>query len=238
MCGEILDGAFFDVLCRYGVLATDRIHPLGLNYLWIIYEKCEALRDLSDEMLCSYNRYADETCSLQSFGDAMGDRLDFYRFARYYEKGNVPKQFAQAAGIADAMGGMFCKETVLSEIGKLVMTGKCDSRVIKLLELFGYFRDGKIIVPIYRSNDRKIIQNIEKIIADCLGESAAEMLTEMADHMPITSVRNGVSRKEIANELYHLLFGTMNEELTVRGIVCAPALHADGGRYMQCIVCN
>lgn len=182
MCGEILDGAFFDVLCRCGVLATDRIHPSGLNYLWIIYEKCEVLRDLSDELLCSYNRYADETSSLQSFGDAMGDRLDFYRFARYYEKGNVPEQFAEAAGIADAMGERFCKETVLSEIGKLVRTRKCDRMVIKLLELFGYVRNGQIIVPIYRSNDRKIIQNIENIIADCLGEPAAEMLTEMADH--------------------------------------------------------
>ena len=80
LCGMIFDGLFFDFLSEHRSLATSRTHPSGLDYLVIIYEKCDSLQKFSDQILCSYNRFANQRCSLQSFGDAQGNRFDFYRF--------------------------------------------------------------------------------------------------------------------------------------------------------------
>ena len=55
LCGMVFDGRFFDYLSNRGVLSSSRQHPSGLDYLTVIYEKCEELPDLSDGLLCSYN---------------------------------------------------------------------------------------------------------------------------------------------------------------------------------------
>lgn len=64
LCGMVFDGDFFDYLSGKGALATSRQHPSGLDYLTVIYEKCEELQALSDGLLCSYNRFVNEKCSL------------------------------------------------------------------------------------------------------------------------------------------------------------------------------
>lgn len=70
-----------------------RLHPSGLDYLNIIYEKCSELQALSNGLLCSYNRLKNDKCSLQSFGDANGERFDFYRFFRLAERKDIPSKF-------------------------------------------------------------------------------------------------------------------------------------------------
>ena len=40
---------------------------------------------------------------------------------------------------------------------------------------------------------------------------------------------------ETANELYHILFGGINEELVRRGLTAAPPDRPGEGRYLQCI---
>lgn len=67
LCGMIFDGYFFDFLSNMGAVATSRQHPSGLDYLSVIYEKCEELQSFSDGFLCSYNRFVNAKCSLQSF---------------------------------------------------------------------------------------------------------------------------------------------------------------------------
>lgn len=58
---------------------------------------------------------------------------------------------------------------------------------------------------------------------------------DMGQHLNITAVSHGVPFAEIANELYHILFGSVNEELTVRGIVPSPLFRQGEGRYLKCI---
>ena len=58
---------------------------------------------------------------------------------------------------------------------------------------------------------------------------------DMGQHLNITAVSHGVPFNEIANELYHILFGSVNEELMVRGIVSSPLLRQGEGRYLKCI---
>lgn len=104
-----------------------------------------------------------------------------------------------------------------------------------LLELFGYAQNGTICVPVYTPEHKKYIAEIESIIEKCLGNAISDILLELADSMDITAVKHGVDRKEIANELYHIVFGSINEELVARGIIAAPQYIPNEGRYFKCI---
>ena len=235
LCGMVFDGRFFDYLSDKGALDTSRRHSSGLDYLTVIYEKCDELQSLSDGLLCSYNRLVNEKCSLQSFGDANGDRFDFYRFFRLTEQGNVPAKFMRAETLMrDGFGGT-SKDTILEETVSLLLTGRCVPVVEALLEEFGYVCDGVVCVPVFTAEHRKCITEIEGIVEKYLGVAVSDTLIEIAGSIDITAVRHGVDRLEIANELYHIVFGAINEELVARGFVAAPQHISDEGRYLKCI---
>ena len=234
LCGMVFDGYFFDYLSSKDALATSRQHPSGLDYLSVIYEKCEELQSFSDGLLCSYNRFVNAKCSLQSFGDAQGNRLDFYRFFRLMEQGSLPGKFKGAEALVLDFGGAN-KDSLLDEVVALVQTGRCDPVAMDLLELFGYAQDGAICVPVYTPEHKKYIAEIEDIIEKCLGNAMSDTLINLASSIDITAVKHGVNRLEIANELYHILFGSINEELAERGIVAAPQHIPGEGRYFKCI---
>ena len=234
LCGMVFDGHFFDYLSERGALSVSRLHPSGLDYLTVVYERCEELKGLSDGMLCSYNRLANDKCSLQSFGDAQGDRFDFYRFFRLREKGMLPPKFQEAEAIL-AESCCADKEILLSETVSFVRMGQCAPAVRKLLELFDYTRGGELCVPVYTASHQKWIMEIEKIVECCLGEAVVCVLEDLASSIDITAVRHGVDRHEIANELYHIAFGSINEGLVSRGIVAAPDFIPGEGRGSKCI---
>lgn len=234
LCGMIFDGYFFEYLNIMGAVATSRQHPSGLDYLSVIYEKCEELQTLSDGLLCSYNRFVNAKCSLQSFGDAQGNRYDFYRFFRLMEQGLLPDKFKDAEALVLDFGGAN-KDSLLDEVVSLVRTGRCDPTAMDLLELFGYVQDGAICVPVYTPEHKKSIAEIESIVEKCLGNAMAETLIELAGSLNITAVKHGVNRREIANELYHIVFGSINEEFVAREVVATPPNIPGEGRYLKCI---
>ena len=47
--------------------------------------------------------------------------------------------------------------------------------------------------------------------------------------------RHGVPKEEVANEVYHMIFGMLNEELVSRGFVQMPDFHVGEGRYLKSI---
>lgn len=234
LCGMVFDGYFFDYLSSKDALATSRQHPSGLDYLSVIYEKCEELQSFSDGLLCSYNRFVNAKCSLQSFGDAQGNRFDFYRFFRLMEQGTLTGKFKDAAELVADLGGAN-KDFLLSEVVSLTETGHCDPATMDLLELFGYAQNGAICVPVYTLKHKKYIAEIEGIVEKCLGNAMADTLLELAESIDITAVKHGVNHLEIANELYHIVFGSINEELVARGIVAVPQHIPGEGRYFKCI---
>ncbi|MDE6219353.1 MAG: hypothetical protein K2G51_02785 [Lachnospiraceae bacterium] len=235
LCGMVFDGSFFAYLSGKGVLAVSRKHPSGLDYLSVLYEKCEELQTLSDELLCSYNRLVNDKCSLQTFGDANGDRFDFYRFFRLMEREDIPGQYKEAKTLLYETYGGADKDALLSDVISLIQSGWCAPSARKLLEQFGYVQNGGVCVPIYTPEHQKYITEIEGVVERCLGEAMSETLIELAGSIDITAVRHGVNRLEIANELYHIMFGFLNEELVLRKIVAAPQQIPGEGRYFKCI---
>lgn len=235
LCGMVFDGGFFDYLSEKGVLAVSRLHSSGLDYVSVIYEKCGELRKLSDGLLCSYNRLVNEICSLQSFGDAQGDRADFYRFFRQMEQNAVPAGLKDAEELLRENYGGADKNALLADAAALIRTGRRAPAARKLLERFGYLRNGKVCVPVYTPEHQRYIEKIEKIVESCLGEAISKVLADFGTVGEITAVKHGVDRLEIANEAYHMVFGFLNEELAARKLVAAPPAVSGEGRYFQCV---
>ena len=221
VCGMVMDGAFFDTLCEAGVVTTGRAHVSGLDYIAVAYERCEALDALSRRLLCSWNRAMGKTCTLQSFGDADGDRFDAYRWYRLKESGQV------IDNVPDL-------ERLTREARRLVETGICDRECLRALTAFGYVTNGCLSVPVYHVQDMLMIDEIAEIVRSTLLEDTAAVLRRGVKD--ITPVKHGVSAGETANELYHLLFGRLNQVLVRRGMVAAPPMHPGEGRYLQSIM--
>lgn len=235
LCGMVFDGYFFDYLNAKGVLITSRLHPSGLDYLNIIYEKCSELQALSNGLLCSYNRLKNDKCSLQSFGDANGERFDFYRFFRLAERKDIPSKFKNAKAMLYENYGGLDKDALLSDVVSLIQTGRCVPSARKLLEQFGYMQNGDICVPIYTPEHQRYITGIEDIVERSIGDAMSRTLIDLSSSIDITSVKHKVNQLEIANELYHIVFGLVNEELVSREIVAAPQQKPGEGRYFKCI---
>ena len=235
LCGMVFDGTFFEYLSSTGALTASRLHPSGLDYLNVIYEKCDELQKLSDRLLCSYNRFVNKKCSLQSFGDAQGERVDFYRFFRLMEQGAISDRFKDAQVLLREEFGGAMKDSLLDEVVSLVQTGRCAPDAMALLELFGYVRGGAICVPVYTTKHQKYIAQIGSVVEQRLGKAVSDTLIELAGSIDITAVKHGVNRLEVANELYHIVFGSINEELVARGIVAAPEYISGEGRYFKSI---
>lgn len=235
LCGMVFDGYFFDYLSNAGALATSRLHPSGLDYLSVIYEKCEELQTFSEGLLCSYNRLVSDKCSLQSFGDAQGNRFDFYRCFRLMEQGNLESRFQKAEALLRKAFGEADKEALLTEALLLVQSGQCSPDALRLLECFGYAENGIISVPVYKPEHQKYILEIESIVENCIGKAVTEVLLDLAVSLDITAVQHGVNCLEMANELYHIVFGSINEELVSREMVAQPQYIPGEGRYFKCI---
>ena len=226
LCGMVLDGRMFDDLCANGTVAVSRLHPSGMDYLIILYERCEALDRLSRGLLCSWNRLIGANCVLQSFGDADGDRHDFYRAYRLQALTRAEGQFAQCALLPP-------KEELLDAAMSLALTGSCAPPMLRLLQKFGYAGDGRIIVPVFRQEDESVVKAVHALVRETL----LQPMTTLLQHceLDLTAVRHGVNKAEIANELYHILFGQINEALVSLGVVAEPASHPSEGRYLKSI---
>lgn len=235
LCGMIFDGFFFDWLGRRGAVAVSRPHPSGLDYLSVIYENCSGLAAFSDRLLCSYNRLTDGETSLESFGDADGDRFDLYRCFRLREQGALPERFRRAGELLDKLPRGEERQALLEAARSLLRGEECSGDCLAILELFGYARDGKICVPAFSREDTPVIERLASLAEDCLYEEVECVLLEAGKNLPLTAARHGVPPLETANELYHILFGGVNEALVSRGLAAAPPRRPGEGRYWQCI---
>lgn len=234
-CGAILDGSLFDYLSGEGHISTSRQHPSGLDYIITVYENCDELRNFSEKLLCSYNRYTDGKRSLQSFGDSVGNRLDFYRFSCRLEAGTVPSELSAIVQAWAAVPGASRMKTILDGVSRLAEAGSCAAPVMRLLEHFGYVADGKLVVPVFRQDSRAVISQMTRLVIARLGAPVSKAIHDSTDILQLFCQGHHTPTGELSNELYHIIFGLLNGELVNRGVVCRPKHHADGGRYLQSI---
>lgn len=230
LCGMCFDGLMMDELGKRDIISIGRKHPSGLDYLMVIYEKSQMTSAFSDGLLCSYNRILNEHCALESFGDAAGNRLDCYRYFRLREQGKLSKEYSK---IHEAMQNLN-EDDILNAARSLVLGQRANTQAISSLELLGYLSEGRICVPLYKTEHDGIVYQLEKYLEEALMDKITDALYGVKDLM-ITSVAHGVSTKEIVNECWHILFGNVNDKLVQSGFVAAPPHTDTEGRYLQAI---
>jgi len=234
LCGMVLDGALMAPLSEAGLIADSRPHPSGLDYLILLYEQCPQLEALSEGLLCSWNRLIGTRCALQSFGDSRGTRYDLYRFFRLREAGQLPAVFQRAEALFSASG--LTAERLTEEAAELVTTGRCLPAAQALLEEFGYWRESSAIVPVFYPEDEAVVAQAAEVTSGALLELFSQALSTLSHLDTLTGSRHGVRASEMGNELYHILFGSLNEELVRRGIADAPCHRPGQGRFARSIL--
>lgn len=230
LCGMCFDGLFLEKLGERDCISTGRDHKSGLNYLMVIYENSPLFSAFSDGLLCSYNRITNEHCALESFGDAAGNRCDPYRYFRLREQGNLSAEYSRIHALTQEL----TEDDLLNAIYDLAKGQMAKDKPMKALEAFGYVSDGAICVPVYQSDDDGNIREIEHCLEEILLDHVTEVLYGVKERN-ITAARHGVPIKEIANECWHILFGSINEKLVQSSFVAAPKGSKSEGRYLQAI---
>ena len=124
---------------------------------------------------------------------------------------------------------------MLQETRKLLQGKGCQADCLASLNLFGYVENGNICVPVFSPEDMPAIEHLASLAEAYLDAEVERTLLEALDNLNVTAVLHGVPPKEIANELYHVLFGGINEEAVKRGLVAAPPDKPGEGRYLKCI---
>lgn len=231
LCGAVLDGAMFDLLCARGLVTPSRVHPSGRDYLIIAYARDEGLTAFSSRLLCSYNRLSDGRRALQSFGDANGDRCDTYRFMRLYEARCVPPTMAHIVPLWERLPKNRI-QALLDAAQTLHDTRSCPSDELAVLTALGYAREGCLCVPVYTRAHQPILHRLAEMAADALLPLLERALCRP---LPLLCAAHGAPQGEIANEMYHILFGQLNEALTQRGLVTTPPRRPGEGRYLRSV---
>lgn len=236
LCGRVFDGEMFDILSEHGTVAVSKVHPSGLDYILCAYEKCVELDGFANKLLCSYNRFTDGVRSLESFGDADGARHDFYRFSRRADAGDIPSEDIEIYDIWRGFDPKTLRGELLSAAEKLYRQGVCDPDCRRLLEAFGYADERGICVPVYDGSAAEVTHRVRDIVWDTIGGALTDALSNSPLLDGLLCKRHGVPQNEIANELYHLLFGTINLRLAEKGAVASPKYRPGEGRYHKCIL--
>lgn len=225
LCGYIFDGLMFDYLEENHLVTTSCIHKTGLDYLVILYEDSDALNEYSDLLLCSYNRFIINGKGFVSFGDSNGNRKDFYRYMRLKELNRLSEQEKMY---------MDCPaEKLIENFDRMIAGEQVEAKYIEIYNYFGYCKNENVIVPVYDEKSYKIADKLYKLVLDITKEPIAKALTIIQSENRLSSIAHNVEAKDIANEIYHLIFGEVNEILVQNGIVSEPLFIQGQGRYLK-----
>ena len=225
LCGQIFDGYMFDFLEEEKLVTTSKVHNSGLDYLVVMYEKSDRLENYSNLLLCSYNRMATKYGVFLSLGDSDGDRKDFYRYLRLCELGKLKEEQRKYID--------FDKEELALEFNRFLDGYQIKENYMEILEYFGYISNGRVNVPVYGQETEEIVIRLYEMVRKWTGDILIETLSKMKEDTRLLAIRHGVDVRDIGNEIYHLIFGEVNEQLVQSGLAANPVLRPGQGRFLQ-----
>ena len=225
LCAYIFDGLMFDYLDENKLVTTSRIHNSGLDYLVILYEDRALLNEYSDMLLCSYNRLTVNGKGFVSFGDSNGNRNDFYRYNRQRELNLLSEHERQYM--------TYPTEVLIDKFDRMARGEDIERSYVEVFERFGYCKDGKIVVPVYNTRSYDIADELYRFIVGIVKEPVGNALALLQRETRLSAIAHGVDVRDIANEIYHLIFGETNEILVRSGLVSTPPYYPCEGRYFR-----
>lgn len=253
ICDKIFDGTAFEFFTKNNTFCSSKIQPGNRDYIIVAYEDSELVESHSNKILCSSNNYRSGGFTFNSFGDSDGLRKDMFRFLRLAQNGvNSSSTFGDLNVAYNKILDSKNKEMVY-ECGKLICHSI--SKNIKYSELLSKERnladflkeleyidinesdDILVKVPVFYDFEMDtIIKEISDIILNNIFSEVKNIFESFETNATkLTSVIHLVDMKEVANELWHQIFGATNEYLVKVGFVEVPENIKGQGRYLRSI---
>lgn len=250
---DTLDGGAMDYFSEKGIITTSKLQPGDRDYLIIGYEENKKVKEYSDNLLCSCNNYRTDKIKFCSFGDSIGNRKDMFRFFKMVQKNLEEATEHKTLNLSYIRLNEYNNQRIAKECERLMLKlteedmyynalKSEEKEIIDFLKELGYLdfdnEQSKIkcILPIFNQEDNKIIKEISNIISAGIFEIVKNIIDNLGKNLPdLTPLKHGVEFKDIANELWHLMFGATNEYLVNLGFFSKPVYRDGEGRYFQCI---
>lgn len=227
LCNGVFDNYAFDYLAKYDLVTFHKINPGNRDYIIIGYEDNDFVNNYSSKLLCSNNKFKCNKVTFNSFGDTDGNRIDFFRYFRMKQM-NLPTFKCLDEYMFLIKNN---QDELKLKLENVILNKVNDFKTIELLENIGYMKNGKINVPILSNKEQNIIgKNIMNLIRNDLNN-----IFRKIKNLKITSNLNDVPIKDTLNEVWHIIFGLINEELIKQKIVACPIYIKGQGRYLKCI---
>ncbi len=239
LCGKVFDGSIFDYLEERNLLKQSYPKRECRDFMIIGYENSTYCNKLNADLFCSFNhaRYAQN--SLSSFGNASGERFDYFRYFKLREKGGLYGKFLAV----DKLLHDYSNQEIVSRSFEILQQIKeslpySKNKFYCVLKMFGYI-DGndQIAVPVFDEYIEKCAK-FSKFVFENVGDFIAGSITEIRDLViksKISCVKHGVDVDELCNELWHIYFGLLNKYLIDEKIVASPQQFYNQGKYLKCI---
>lgn len=252
ICDKIFDGTAFEFFTERNIFCSSKIQPGNRDYIIVAYEDSYLVEKYSNKILCSSNNYRSSGFNYNSFGDSNGQRKDMFRFIRLTQKSvnkasqfddinisynkildNMNKEMAFECGI------LICN--IINQNIKYNQLSAKEKNLAQFLEKLEYIsintNDDSISVAVPIFYDFEIVTVI-KDLSDIILINIFQIVEEVFENFEInalklTSVKHNVDIKEIANELWHQIFGATNEYLVREGFVSTPDSIYGQGRYLK-----
>lgn len=234
LCCDILDGSALDIYGKKGYFSLDLPQKDNRRYLLIGFEDDKEVLSLSEGLLCSCNVHHHDKIEFKSFGDAKGDRNDVYRFLRQQEYAMVTSQ--SKTNVNQAYLEIIRDEwvTLMNRAYDVIVNNHQDKKFMALLEALEYMKHGEVCVPVFTTEHRPKFNELTRHVIQLLEPIVAEAMDEI-DGLKLSAVEHGVSKKAIGNEMWHQIFGELNELLVLNDVVKQPEYREGEGRYLKAI---
>lgn len=250
--GDVFDGWALDWLSDLGFISLGDTHPNDRRYLLVGFEDTQKMRRISDNLLLSANNATGQHMVFRSFGDANGDRKDFYRLFKLIEKKQFKSDvFKGLQGLFDEWSHdkahlfMHACETLIMRAYENKLTTKNvladQTSALRWLLESAYLKETpqgtyEVAVPVLAYDELDACQQTYHDLFLSLVPIMHQTFHQHADKLQaLSAVSHGIPRKAIHNELWHQIFGRINEALVAEGFMETPKQH-EGGRYLQSIL--
>ncbi|MCK8058385.1 MULTISPECIES: hypothetical protein [unclassified Fusibacter] len=250
--GNLFDDWALDWLHEHEMIALEKTQPNGRAYLLVGYEQSPVMEDLSKGLLLSFNNATGTHMVFSSFGDADGDRKDLYRLLRLYSQGKTENQaFKGLESIFEdwshekAHKVIHTSEHLILEAyyDRLHVNDMTEDKIeaFELMKRVGYLKEaetGKIdlAVPLFFEEELEACKESYKPLFESFVPFMKQILkTHEKELENLSAKKHHIDTKDIANELWHQVFGRINENLVKEGVFETPEKRPDEGRYLQAI---
>ncbi len=248
----IFDGTAIDYFGTKDIFKISKEQPGDRDYILIGFEVSEKVFNFSNKLLCSSNNYRAKNVTFNSFGDSDGNRKDLYRFYRQahlklknlsnYEQLNLSyiqllerQNQLLAEECAHFINRLLKDKVSLSNLSSIEKTQFEFLQALGYLELDDKFKI-EFKVPVFYSQDKALLKDVSDFLLSLIEDEVNALFHTIKDtYTDLSAVKHGVNTKEISNELWHQVFGNINEYLVENRFFEKPDFIEGEGRYFQCL---